>query len=120
MVLGQQEEPHLWAQGHEGNVSVGAMVLQRKTRVLGLEEHAGVVTRGLPVSSVPVLLHSCLRRLHCFPLHPHRLVLSLSRVPGDSGPQEWVGIRECCVCCRSDKFLLLWCLKQAEPGLSVW
>lgn len=48
--------------------------------VLGQEEHAGVVTRGLPVSSVPVLLHSCLRCLHCFPLHPHRLVLSLSWV----------------------------------------
>lgn len=28
--------------------------------------------RGLHVSSVPVLLHSCLRCLHCFPLHPDR------------------------------------------------
>lgn len=53
--------------------------------VLGQEERTGVVTRGLPVSSVPVLLHSCLRCLHCFPLHPHRLVLSLSWVPGGSG-----------------------------------
>lgn len=44
--------------------------------------------RGLHVSSVPVLLHSCLRCLHCFPLHPDRLVLSLSRVSGGSGPQE--------------------------------
>ncbi|XP_053515253.1 CAAX prenyl protease 2 isoform X2 [Artibeus jamaicensis] len=26
----------------------------------------------LLVRSVPVLLHSCLRCLHCFPLHPHR------------------------------------------------
>lgn len=48
--------------------------------VLGQEGHTGVVTRGLPVSSVPVLLHSRLRCLHCFPLHPHRLVLSLSEI----------------------------------------
>lgn len=53
--------------------------------VLGQEGHTGVVTRGLPVSSVPVLLHSRLRCLHCFPLHPHRLVLSLSWVLGGSG-----------------------------------
>ncbi|XP_033612686.1 CAAX prenyl protease 2 isoform X4 [Fukomys damarensis] len=47
-----------------------------------------------PVSSVPVLLHSCLRCLHCFPLHPHRtsdwasslpLLLQLHGLP-------------CCVC----------------------
>lgn len=56
--------------------------------VLGQEGHTGVVTRGLPVSSVPVLLHSCLRCLHCFPLHPHRLVLSLSWVPGGSGAHK--------------------------------
>lgn len=48
--------------------------------VLGQEGHASVVTPGLPVSSVPVLLHSCLRCLHRFPLHPYRLVL----VPHDA------------------------------------
>lgn len=62
--------------------------------VRGQEGRAGVVTRGLPVSSVPVLLHSRLRCLHCFPLHPHRLVLSPSWVPG--GPQERVGEWEYC------------------------
>lgn len=58
--------------------------------------------RGLHVSSVPVLLHSCLRCLHCFPLHPDRLVLSLSRVSGGSGPRGgWEDGS------RSDKFLFL-------------
>ncbi|XP_035119327.1 CAAX prenyl protease 2 isoform X1 [Callithrix jacchus] len=68
--------------------SVGNIFL---SAVLGQEGCAGVVTRGLPVSSVPVLLHSCLRCLHCFPLHPYRtpdwagslpLLLQLHGFPG--------------------------------------
>lgn len=39
-------------------------------------------TCGLPISSFPVLLHRCLRCLHCLSLHPHRLVLAVSRNPG--------------------------------------
>ncbi|XP_034500519.1 CAAX prenyl protease 2 isoform X5 [Ailuropoda melanoleuca] len=60
---------HIFEQLRFRQSSVGSIFL---SAVLGQEEHAGVVTRGLPVSSVPVLLHSCLRCLHCFPLHPHR------------------------------------------------
>ncbi|XP_044115727.1 CAAX prenyl protease 2 isoform X1 [Neovison vison] len=56
---------HIFEQLRFRQSSVGSIFLSA-------EEHAAVVTRGLPVSSVPVLLHSCLRCLHCFPLHPHR------------------------------------------------
>ncbi|XP_072646169.1 CAAX prenyl protease 2 isoform X2 [Canis lupus baileyi] len=55
---------HIFEQLRFRQSSVGSIFLSA--------EHTGVVTRGLPVSSVPVLLHSCLRCLHCFPLHPHR------------------------------------------------
>ncbi|XP_027437340.1 CAAX prenyl protease 2 isoform X1 [Zalophus californianus] len=60
---------HIFEQLRFRQSSVGSIFL---SAVLGQEEHAGVVTRGLPVSSVPVLLHSGLRCLHCFPLHPNR------------------------------------------------
>ncbi|XP_036786559.2 CAAX prenyl protease 2 isoform X1 [Manis pentadactyla] len=60
---------HIFEQLRFRQSSVGSIFL---SAVLGQEGHTGVVTRGLPVSSVPVLLHSRLRCLHCFPLHPHR------------------------------------------------
>lgn len=48
------------------------------------------------ISSVPVLLHRCLRCLYGFPLHPHRLVLGLSWI--SRGPQMWVGEGGYCGC----------------------
>ncbi|XP_078197651.1 CAAX prenyl protease 2 isoform X3 [Callithrix jacchus] len=91
--------------------SVGNIFL---SAVLGQEGCAGVVTRGLPVSSVPVLLHSCLRCLHCFPLHPYRMHLASAQQPHASTRPGRRG--HCAFFSSSSLFFVITCPQWPNPS----